>query len=81
MPFASVNSTRIFYRLEGQPGKPVLVLSHSIGTDHGMWASQAADLTSALPDSPLRCARPRRFRCAPRRIFHRVAGPRRRRLG
>ena len=44
MPFASVNSTRIFYRLEGQHGKPVLVLSHSIGTDHGMWASQAADL-------------------------------------
>ena len=80
MPFASVNSTRIFYRLEGRPGKPVLVLSHSIGTDHGMWASQAGS-TSALPDSPLRYARSRRFRCAPRRIFHRVAGPRRRRLG
>jgi len=44
LPFATVNGTRIFYRLEGQPGKPVLVFSHSIGTDHGMWASQAADL-------------------------------------
>jgi 3-oxoadipate enol-lactonase/4-carboxymuconolactone decarboxylase len=44
LPFATVNGTRIFYRLEGQPGKPVLVFSHSIGTDHGMWALQAADL-------------------------------------
>ena len=44
MPFATVNGTRIFYRLEGHSGKPVLVLSHSIGTDHGMWASQVADL-------------------------------------
>ena len=44
MPFATVNGTRIFYRLEGQSGKPVLVFSHSISTDHGMWAQQAADL-------------------------------------
>jgi 3-oxoadipate enol-lactonase / 4-carboxymuconolactone decarboxylase len=44
LPFATVNGARIFYRLEGQPGKPVLVFSHSIGTDHGMWALQAADL-------------------------------------
>jgi len=35
---------RLFYRLEGQVGQPVLVLSHSIGTDHGMWAPQAAEL-------------------------------------
>jgi 3-oxoadipate enol-lactonase / 4-carboxymuconolactone decarboxylase len=44
LPFATVNGTRIFCRLEGQPGKPVLVFSHSIGADHGMWASQIADL-------------------------------------
>jgi len=44
LPFANVNGTRIFYRLEGQSGKPLLVFSHSIGTDHGMWAPQAADL-------------------------------------
>jgi 3-oxoadipate enol-lactonase len=44
LPFATVNGTRIFYRLEGQSGKPVLVFSHSISTDHGMWAQQAADL-------------------------------------
>ena len=44
MPFVSVDNTRLFYRLEGKPDKPVLVLSHSIGADHGMWAPQVADL-------------------------------------
>lgn len=44
MPFVTINNTRLFYRLEGQVGRPVLVLSHSIGADHGMWAPQAADL-------------------------------------
>jgi 3-oxoadipate enol-lactonase / 4-carboxymuconolactone decarboxylase len=43
MPFASVNGTRLYYRLEGTGGKPVLVLSHSIGADHGQWAPQMAD--------------------------------------
>ena len=45
MPFITANQTRIFYRLEGKEGLPVLVLSHSIGTDHAMWAPQAQDLT------------------------------------
>ena len=44
MPFANVNKTRLFYRLEGQSGKPVLVLSHSLGCDHSMWAPQMPDL-------------------------------------
>ncbi|HZP16792.1 MAG TPA: 3-oxoadipate enol-lactonase [Terriglobales bacterium] len=44
MPFITANNTRLFYRLEGAPGKPVVVLSNSIGTDHAMWAPQAADL-------------------------------------
>jgi len=44
LPFANVNGTRLYYRLEGQPGKPVIVLAHSIGTDHGMWTPQVADL-------------------------------------
>jgi 3-oxoadipate enol-lactonase / 4-carboxymuconolactone decarboxylase len=44
LPFVSVGNTRLFYRLEGSPGKPVLVLSHSIGCDHGMWAPQVGDL-------------------------------------
>jgi 3-oxoadipate enol-lactonase / 4-carboxymuconolactone decarboxylase len=45
MPFITANQTRIFYRLEGRDGLPVVVLSHSIGTDHGMWAPQVPDLT------------------------------------
>ncbi len=40
MPFAEINRTRLFYRLEGQSGLPVLVLSHSLGCDHEMWAPQ-----------------------------------------
>ena len=44
MPFAIIDNRRLFYRLEGKSGTPVLVLSHSIGTDHGMWAQQAEDL-------------------------------------
>ena len=44
MPFANVNGVRLFYRHEGQAEKPVVVFSHSIGTDHAMWAPQAADL-------------------------------------
>jgi 3-oxoadipate enol-lactonase/4-carboxymuconolactone decarboxylase len=43
MPFASVNNTRLFYRLEGSQGRPVLVLSHSLGCDLGMWDPQMAD--------------------------------------
>lgn len=44
MPFLSVNNTRLFYRLEGQSGRPVLVLSHSLGCDHSMWSPQMPDL-------------------------------------
>ena len=44
MPFVTVGNTRMFYRLQGNAGRPVLVLSHSIGTDHSMWDLQVADL-------------------------------------
>lgn len=44
MPFATVDNTRLFYRLEGGEGRPVLVFSHSVGADHSMWAPQVADL-------------------------------------
>ena len=44
MPFLSVNNTRLFYRLEGSSGLPVLTLSHSLGCDHSMWAPQMPDL-------------------------------------
>jgi len=44
LPFVIVDNIRFFYRLEGKADRPVLVLSHSIGTDHGMWAPQVEDL-------------------------------------
>jgi 3-oxoadipate enol-lactonase/4-carboxymuconolactone decarboxylase len=44
LPFAEVNNTRLFYRLEGRSTLPVLVLSHSLGCDHAMWDLQMADL-------------------------------------
>jgi 3-oxoadipate enol-lactonase/4-carboxymuconolactone decarboxylase len=44
LPFVTVDNIRLFYRLEGTAGLPVLILSHSIGTDHGMWAPQTEDL-------------------------------------
>jgi 3-oxoadipate enol-lactonase / 4-carboxymuconolactone decarboxylase len=45
MPFAQSGKCRIYYRLEGVPAKPLLVLVHSLGADHGMWDAQAAALS------------------------------------
>jgi len=44
VPFAEINNTRLFYRLEGQSGLPALVLSHSLGCNHSMWAPQMPSL-------------------------------------
>jgi 3-oxoadipate enol-lactonase/4-carboxymuconolactone decarboxylase len=46
VPFSTIDNRRLFYRLEGREGAPVLVFSHSIGADHGMWAPQVPDLLS-----------------------------------
>ena len=43
MPIVHGNGARHYYRLEGVEGQPVMVLSHSISTDHGMWRPQMAD--------------------------------------
>ena len=43
MPLLSTGNSSSYYRLEGVPGRPVLVLSHSLGLDHGMWDEQTAD--------------------------------------
>jgi 3-oxoadipate enol-lactonase/4-carboxymuconolactone decarboxylase len=43
MPFASVDGSRHYYRHEGADRRPVLMLSHSLGLDHGMWDAQVAD--------------------------------------
>lgn len=44
MPLLQSGNTSIFYRLSGRENRPVLVLSHSLGQDHGMWDAQAAQL-------------------------------------
>jgi 3-oxoadipate enol-lactonase / 4-carboxymuconolactone decarboxylase len=44
LPFATLGNLRTFYRLEGNESRPVLVLSHSIGTDHAMWDQQISGL-------------------------------------
>ena len=44
MPFANLGHARAFYRLEGNAGLPLLMLSHSIGADHAMWDPQVPDL-------------------------------------
>lgn len=40
--FALSGDARIYYRLEGRDDLPLLVLSHALGTDHGLWDAQAA---------------------------------------
>ena len=44
MPFATIHDSRMFYRLQGNMGRPVLILSHSISTDHAMWDLQVENL-------------------------------------
>src|SRR5215203_7084941 len=44
MPFVTAEGIRHYYRLTGAAGRPVLLLSHSLGLDHGMWDPQMPDL-------------------------------------
>ena len=44
MPFATIHNARMFYRIQGNAGRPVLILSHSISTDHSMWDLQVENL-------------------------------------
>src|SRR5262249_21411026 len=43
VPFSSVNKKRVFFSLEGSKSSPILILSHSLGCDLGMWAPQMPD--------------------------------------
>jgi 3-oxoadipate enol-lactonase len=43
MSFVHANGARFFYRLDGEPEAPLLLLSNSLGTDLGMWDSQLAE--------------------------------------
>jgi 3-oxoadipate enol-lactonase/4-carboxymuconolactone decarboxylase len=40
VPIAPLDGLNVFYRLEGVADRPVVVLSHSLGLDHGMWDLQ-----------------------------------------
>jgi len=44
MPFLEASGLRTFYRWDGQEDAPVVLLSHSLGTDHTMWAPQVEAL-------------------------------------
>ena len=46
MPLLTIGNTPCYYRLSGGDDRPVLMLSHSLGQDHGMWDAQAADLSA-----------------------------------
>ena len=77
MAIANLDGDRVYYRLEGAAGQPVVALSHSLGLDHTMWDPQIAALTRAVPRPALRPARPRRQRRDARRLHGRTARPRR----
>jgi len=44
VPFADSQGCRIYYRLEGSPANPLLVLVHALGTDHSLWDPQVPAL-------------------------------------
>ena len=44
MPFVTTDGVRHYYRLTGSAGRPFVMLSHSLGLDHGMWDPQEAEL-------------------------------------
>src|SRR5262245_19445407 len=46
MPLLTTSTTTTYYRFDGGDDLPVLMLSHSLGQDHGMWDAQAAALAS-----------------------------------
>jgi 3-oxoadipate enol-lactonase / 4-carboxymuconolactone decarboxylase len=43
MPFTDIQGGRLYFRDDGEDGRPVLMLSHSLGLDHGMWDLQVVD--------------------------------------
>src|SRR5258708_13084771 len=46
MPLLTIRNTPCCYRLRGREDRPVLMLCHSLGQDHGMWDAQSADLSA-----------------------------------
>lgn len=48
MDYASANGVRIACRADGEPGRPAVVLSNSLATDHRMWDAQMPALLPAF---------------------------------
>ncbi|OBV38593.1 3-oxoadipate enol-lactonase [Janthinobacterium psychrotolerans] len=48
MPYAPLPDGQLHYSLQGDAGKPVLILSNSLGTSLDMWAPQMARFTEAF---------------------------------
>ena len=48
MPFIDHDGARHYVRHEGQDDRPVLLLAHALGLDHGMWDAQVAALIPAF---------------------------------
>lgn len=44
MPLLTIGEHAVWYRLDGRDSDPVLMLSHSLGQDHGMWDPQTQDI-------------------------------------
>lgn len=44
MPLLQTGAIASYYRFDGHDDRPVLMLAHALGQDHGMWDPQAADL-------------------------------------
>ena len=44
MAFIPTTFGQIYYRLDGSEGKPVVMLAHSLGLDHGIWDAQVEAL-------------------------------------
>jgi 3-oxoadipate enol-lactonase len=44
MPFLQLHGARHAFRLEGHAGRPVLVLTHALGTDHSLWDAVVPEL-------------------------------------
>src|SRR5262245_25368777 len=45
MPLIEIAGTTCYYPMSGRDAAPLLMLSHSLGQDHGMWDPQIADLS------------------------------------
>ncbi|MBI4478111.1 MAG: 3-oxoadipate enol-lactonase [Acidobacteria bacterium] len=45
MPLLKLADSTCYYRLDGRDDRPVLMLAHALGQDHGMWDAQVSPLS------------------------------------